>query len=462
MTFKNDPLHFVRRDGSTNNPYIKIVEDIEVYENKIFLMEIPDGYNRPRIKENKIQYFEVFKKEDLKSKEPKTEDNFKYYVDYDRGIIYFNSDANGKTLNVEYYGKGAILTPASRIYTDGKTDAVRTLQDVVDGVENIDSINSNIDTLKGNVTTINTNINNVNKDVTSLSGEVQKVNTKVDNNLGEINSKINTLTEDTVSISDTITSLSDNVDLIEQKIPKKHLASDFQIEGEETHIYRIENQDNVPYTVVEIASPKDNVDTEATLTLMREKDSESEGVEFLDIFNNGYNDSREMGVRVQSRGTGELRDFVFQFNDGTGVTQTAKVSKDKFVVYKDLISTHDIKIEKEGIKSISFYDALGNVESHIGRVGDRLTLYNDISGLAFDFFDDGTSIFYSPSGDMLFYLETGDVYVNDKPLTYLRSGESTDRPTGLKVGESYFDTTLNKPIWWNGYNFVDANGVDVE
>ena len=89
-------------------------------------------------------------------------------------------------------------------------------------------------------------------------------------------------------------------------------------------------------------------------------------------------------------------------------------------------------------------------------------MFNDISGIALDLFDNGNTVFYSPSGDMTFYLESGDMYVNGKPLTYLRSGESTDRPTGLKVGECYFDTTLNKPIWWNGQSFVDANGVVVE
>lgn len=42
------------------------------------------------------------------------------------------------------------------------------------------------------------------------------------------------------------------------------------------------------------------------------------------------------------------------------------------------------------------------------------------------------------------------------------TGASTDRPTGIVVtGFQYFDTTLNKPIWWNGSAWVDATGATV-
>lgn len=43
---------------------------------------------------------------------------------------------------------------------------------------------------------------------------------------------------------------------------------------------------------------------------------------------------------------------------------------------------------------------------------------------------------------------------------YVGSGESSKRPvrSNAFVGMQYFDTTLNKPIWWNGNNWVDALG----
>lgn len=35
------------------------------------------------------------------------------------------------------------------------------------------------------------------------------------------------------------------------------------------------------------------------------------------------------------------------------------------------------------------------------------------------------------------------------------------RPTKVEKGYCYFDTTLNKPIWWNGSNWVDSTGTKV-
>lgn len=32
---------------------------------------------------------------------------------------------------------------------------------------------------------------------------------------------------------------------------------------------------------------------------------------------------------------------------------------------------------------------------------------------------------------------------------------------GLYVGFQFFDTVINRPIWWDGEKWVDSNGVDV-
>ena len=44
-------------------------------------------------------------------------------------------------------------------------------------------------------------------------------------------------------------------------------------------------------------------------------------------------------------------------------------------------------------------------------------------------------------------------------------GTTAERPdNGILPGFIYFDTTLGKPIWWNGKNWVDAlgNSIDTE
>lgn len=43
---------------------------------------------------------------------------------------------------------------------------------------------------------------------------------------------------------------------------------------------------------------------------------------------------------------------------------------------------------------------------------------------------------------------------------YDKIGNTSQRPEKV-LGREYFDTTLNKPIWWNGTNWVDATGATV-
>lgn len=45
----------------------------------------------------------------------------------------------------------------------------------------------------------------------------------------------------------------------------------------------------------------------------------------------------------------------------------------------------------------------------------------------------------------------------------IKSGPTISRPkSDLKIGLPYFDTDLNKPIWWNGIKWVDNNGDDAD
>lgn len=48
---------------------------------------------------------------------------------------------------------------------------------------------------------------------------------------------------------------------------------------------------------------------------------------------------------------------------------------------------------------------------------------------------------------------------NNLPLLgIILSGTTSQRPTNVKIGSTYFDSSLNKPIWWNGTNWVDSSG----
>jgi hypothetical protein len=42
------------------------------------------------------------------------------------------------------------------------------------------------------------------------------------------------------------------------------------------------------------------------------------------------------------------------------------------------------------------------------------------------------------------------------------SGTTALRPTtSLQVGQFYFDTSINRPIWWTGTNWINAAGTVV-
>ena len=47
-------------------------------------------------------------------------------------------------------------------------------------------------------------------------------------------------------------------------------------------------------------------------------------------------------------------------------------------------------------------------------------------------------------------------------VTIPASGTTADRPTGrIQVGQYYFDTTIGRPIWYNGTNWINAAGTVV-
>lgn len=47
-------------------------------------------------------------------------------------------------------------------------------------------------------------------------------------------------------------------------------------------------------------------------------------------------------------------------------------------------------------------------------------------------------------------------HIGSQPID---SFDSANRPAGINVGYMGFDTTLGKPVWWNGTNWVDATGT---
>lgn len=73
-------------------------------------------------------------------------------------------------------------------------------------------------------------------------------------------------------------------------------------------------------------------------------------------------------------------------------------------------------------------------------------------------------ILYDKYTNKIFFVKNKNSIINVFPgnslgITKCTGGQTVNRPA-LKAGEyaNYFDTTLNKPIWWNGAKWVDTNG----
>ena len=41
------------------------------------------------------------------------------------------------------------------------------------------------------------------------------------------------------------------------------------------------------------------------------------------------------------------------------------------------------------------------------------------------------------------------------------NGVTASRPTSSVLGQFYYDTTINRPVWWNGTSWVKADGTAV-
>ncbi|WP_262340803.1 hypothetical protein [Lactiplantibacillus plantarum] len=57
--------------------------------------------------------------------------------------------------------------------------------------------------------------------------------------------------------------------------------------------------------------------------------------------------------------------------------------------------------------------------------------------------------------------KTWKLLADDSKVLHLSTGDTASRPTGISAGYQYFDTSLNKPIWYTGKNWVDATGTTV-
>lgn len=57
-------------------------------------------------------------------------------------------------------------------------------------------------------------------------------------------------------------------------------------------------------------------------------------------------------------------------------------------------------------------------------------------------------------------MPTDDLQVVPRKFVTL-NGVTASRPTSPVTGQFYYDTTIDRPVWWNGTNWKNAAGATV-
>ena len=130
---------------------------------------------------------------------------------------------------------------------------------------------------------------------------------------------------------------------------------------------------------------------------------------------------------------------------------------------KKLINVDGEENETEAITISPRYVSVSGNEMFVIPVDDRTELKNKVSSTQTGSFGICSDTI---SGQNIYklYLYNGTFRVVDTyPITAEHSGTTSERPNLDRNSEGfiYFDTDLNKPIWWTGSNWVDANGTTV-
>jgi len=103
------PYEMLWRTDENGIPMSIAIEEQFIVGNDLYLVleEIPDSYQRVSISTEEGRIYESMNRNQLTKN--------RFYVDYNNGIVYFDSSLLGKKLTINYYGRGYKRIDASRI-----------------------------------------------------------------------------------------------------------------------------------------------------------------------------------------------------------------------------------------------------------------------------------------------------------------------------------------------------------
>ena len=172
----------------------------------------------------------------------------------------------------------------------------------------------------------------------------------------------------------------------------------------------------------------------------------------------------------------------------SALLQTINIEEDNKTQLHGFIQTNSVSDLSATLKS---YGGTDNIDSNnllvFNRDSHRLSLFSELNSSgefmitnvilkAGTSFSNGEYInsVYNKNGTVVFFTDLNikayvyngkvyDFYGNIiRGLDYKKAGLTSQRPTlSLTIGQMYFDTTLKKPIWYDGTAWVDSTGTYV-
>ncbi|WJV20673.1 hypothetical protein QU593_09685 [Rossellomorea marisflavi] len=121
-----DPTYLFKRQGTANDPFIPLVQNITVKTQKVTLKEIPSYIDKVKVTfSNGTSLVEIT---------GSTINAGQYRVDYSTGIVQFNSSENDKELKFDYLGTGHVNIGANRVLlnTSATNNEEVSVQEIID------------------------------------------------------------------------------------------------------------------------------------------------------------------------------------------------------------------------------------------------------------------------------------------------------------------------------------------
>jgi hypothetical protein len=155
------------------------------------------------------------------------------------------------------------------------------------------------------------------------------------------------------------------------------------------------------HSVYQLVAPSGNITSdfrEATLSLVHTDDAGNS--EFLDFYNDYYESTKQYGIRVQKRGTGEYRPFVIDFYDGTTKSEALTIDANQQVQIK---STTDSTSNTTGVLLVN-----GGIDVADGCNIWTYSLHATKFVYATTFYSNATTVYGNTSTQLLHVTDSSD------------------------------------------------------